>query len=249
MTRPGRSRHPSLARLRPRAASISQDAHMCPCKGAQVIRACAVGTATGRKGGGARIGRPGAPCKAVGASNHSHMEVRCRRAPQCRAIGGPVGRAALRLEPGRATCRSRAAQDADARRAQFGRAWNLRVNRQDRMGRTCEHGRRAEPVSMPKHKPPFFFTVRSHSLVPVTFTVQWSTGTRPGGWACGLVTIGPAGIGTAPAGRRHSLRPGAWAAGPGAAACDLRCRSQHTPSPFEAHWPHMERALLPFGSP
>ena len=34
--------------------------------------------------------------------------------PQFRAIGGPVGHAALRLETGRAACRSRTAQDANA---------------------------------------------------------------------------------------------------------------------------------------
>ena len=34
--------------------------------------------------------------------------------PQFRAIGGPVGHAALCLETGRAACRSRTAQDANA---------------------------------------------------------------------------------------------------------------------------------------
>jgi hypothetical protein len=87
---------------------------------ARVIRACAVGTA--RRG--ARIGRLGAPCKAgVRCCSLTHG-CRCpsRRTPQIRAIGGSVDRAALRLETGRATCRSRATQDTDARRARFGRA-------------------------------------------------------------------------------------------------------------------------------
>ncbi len=39
---------------------------------------------------------------------------RSRRTPHFRAIGGPVGRAALRLATGRATCRSRTAQDPSA---------------------------------------------------------------------------------------------------------------------------------------
>ena len=41
---------------------------------------------------------------------------RRHRAPQFRAIGSPVGRAALRLATGRATCRSRTAQGASAPR-------------------------------------------------------------------------------------------------------------------------------------
>ena len=69
---------------------------------ARVIRACAVGTA--RRG--ARIGRLGAPCKAGGRWCSLTHGCRCRRAPQFRAIGSPVGRAALRLETGRATCRA-----------------------------------------------------------------------------------------------------------------------------------------------
>ena len=77
---------------------------------ARVIRACAVGIA--RRG--AQIGRLGAPCKAGGRRCSLTQECRCRRTPQFRAIGGPVCRAALRLETGRATCRSRTAQDPSA---------------------------------------------------------------------------------------------------------------------------------------
>ena len=79
---------------------------------ARVIRACAVGVA--RRG--AQIGRLGAPCKAGGRRCSLTHDVICRSAAQFRAIGGPVGRAALRLETGRATCRSRTAQDANAPR-------------------------------------------------------------------------------------------------------------------------------------
>ena len=77
---------------------------------AHVIRACAVGIARP----GAQIGRLGASCKAGGHWYLLPHDGRCRRAPQLRAIGGPVGRAALRLETGRATCRSRTAQDSSA---------------------------------------------------------------------------------------------------------------------------------------
>ena len=79
---------------------------------ARVIRACAVGVA--RRG--AQIGRLGAPCKAGGRWCSLPHGCRRHRAPQFRAIGSPVGRAALRLETGRATCRSRTAQDANAPR-------------------------------------------------------------------------------------------------------------------------------------
>ncbi len=81
---------------------------------ARVIRACAVGVA--RRG--AQIGRlgPGAPCKAGGRWCSLPHGCRCHRAPQFRAIGSPVGRAALRLETGRATCRPRTAQNANAPR-------------------------------------------------------------------------------------------------------------------------------------
>jgi hypothetical protein len=79
---------------------------------ARVIRACAVGIA--RRG--AQIGRLGAPCKAGGHWCSLLHGCRCHRAPQFRAIGRPVGHAALRLETGRATCRSRTAQDANAPR-------------------------------------------------------------------------------------------------------------------------------------
>ncbi len=60
----------------------------------QVKRACAVGIA--RRG--AQIGRLGAPCKAGGRWWPLTHECRCCRAPQFRAIGDPVGRAALPLE-------------------------------------------------------------------------------------------------------------------------------------------------------
>jgi hypothetical protein len=63
---------------------------------------------------GARIGRLGAPCKAGRRWCSLTHGARSRRAPHFRAIGGPVGRAALRLETGRATCRSRTAQDPNA---------------------------------------------------------------------------------------------------------------------------------------
>ena len=77
---------------------------------ARVIRACAVGIA--RRG--ARKGRLGTPCKAGRRWCSLPHDGRCRRAPHFRAIGGPFGRAALRLETGRATCRSRTAQDPSA---------------------------------------------------------------------------------------------------------------------------------------
>ncbi len=77
---------------------------------ARVMRACAVGIA--RRG--AQIGRLGAPCKAGGRWCSLPHGCRCHRALQLRAIGGPVGRAALRLETGRAGCRSRTAQNASA---------------------------------------------------------------------------------------------------------------------------------------
>ena len=60
----------------------------------RVKRACAVGIA--RRG--AQIGRLGAPCKAGGRWWPLTHECRCCRAPQFRAIGDPVGRAALPLE-------------------------------------------------------------------------------------------------------------------------------------------------------
>ena len=60
----------------------------------RVKRACAVGIA--RRG--AQIGRLGAPCKAGGRWCSLTHECRCCRAPQFRAIGDPVGRAALPLE-------------------------------------------------------------------------------------------------------------------------------------------------------
>ena len=56
----------------------------------RVKRACAVGMA--RRG--AQIGRLGAPCKAGGHYWTLTHEYRCRRAPQIRAIGDPIGRAA-----------------------------------------------------------------------------------------------------------------------------------------------------------
>ena len=98
------------------------------------IRACAVGTA--RRG--ARIGRLGAPCKAGGRWCSLTHGLICRRTPQFRAIGGSVGRAALRLETGWATCRSRATQDTDARRARFGRAWVVQTGGARWTGRTCD---------------------------------------------------------------------------------------------------------------
>ncbi len=55
---------------------------------------------------------PGLRCKVGGRRCSLTHDVMCRSAPQFRAIGGPVGRAALRLETGRATCRSRTAQDS-----------------------------------------------------------------------------------------------------------------------------------------
>jgi len=64
---------------------------------ARVIRACAVGIARP----GAQIGRLGASCKAGGRWYSLTHDGGCRRAPQFRAIGGPVGRAALRLVSGR----------------------------------------------------------------------------------------------------------------------------------------------------
>ena len=80
---------------------------------ARVIRACAVAVGIAKRG--AQIRRLGASCKAgVRWCSLPHGR-RCRHgdAPQFRAIGGPVGRAALRLETGRATraatCRSRTA--------------------------------------------------------------------------------------------------------------------------------------------
>ena len=42
-------------------------------------------------------------CKAGGYWYLLPHDGRCRRAPQLRAIGGPISRAALRLETGRAT--------------------------------------------------------------------------------------------------------------------------------------------------
>ena len=60
----------------------------------RVERACAVGIA--RRG--AQIGRLGAPCKAAGRCCPLTHECICCRAPQFRAIGDPVGRAALPLE-------------------------------------------------------------------------------------------------------------------------------------------------------
>ena len=56
----------------------------------RVKRACAVGMA--RRG--AQIGRLEAPCKAGGHYWALTHECRCRRAPQIRAIGDPIGRAA-----------------------------------------------------------------------------------------------------------------------------------------------------------
>ena len=81
----------------------------------RVKRACAVGMV--RRG--AQIGRLGAPCKAGGRWCSLPHGCRCHRAPQYRASGSPVGRAALRLETGRAACRSRAAQDANATETNF----------------------------------------------------------------------------------------------------------------------------------
>ena len=56
----------------------------------RVKRACAVGMA--RRG--AQIGRLGAPCKAGGHCWPLTHGCRCRRAPQIRAMGDPIGRAA-----------------------------------------------------------------------------------------------------------------------------------------------------------
>ena len=56
----------------------------------RVKRACAVGIA--RRG--AQIGRLTAPCKAGGHYWTLTHGCRCRRAPQIRAIGDPIGRAA-----------------------------------------------------------------------------------------------------------------------------------------------------------
>ncbi len=100
---------------------------------ARVVRACAVGVA--RRG--AQMGRLGAPCKAGGRWCSLPHERRCRRAPQFRAIGSPVGRAALRLETGRATCRSRTRQ-MQARRDIDERAWVVRTDWAGWMGRTCD---------------------------------------------------------------------------------------------------------------
>ncbi len=67
-----------------------------PLARALVVRACAVRDGVARRG--AQIGGLGAPCKAGGHWYLLQHDVRCRRAPQLRAI---VGRAALRLATGR----------------------------------------------------------------------------------------------------------------------------------------------------
>jgi hypothetical protein len=103
-----------------------------------LVRACAVGIA---RPPGAKmaaralaVGRLGAPCKAGGHRCSLLLVVhgcRCHRAPQFRAIGSPVGRAALRLETGRATWAVRKPRRMQARP---GTIWT-------RMGRTSRPGR------------------------------------------------------------------------------------------------------------
>ena len=83
----------------------------------------------------------------VGAHSYMDADVTARHV-QFRAIGGPVGHAALRLETGRATYRSRTAQDASAKRYIDGRAWVVRAGWACWMGRT--HDARKE-IAFPTH--------------------------------------------------------------------------------------------------
>ncbi len=101
---------------------------------ARVVRACAVGVA--RRG--AQIGRLGAPCKAGGYWCSLPHGCRCRRAPQLRAIGGPVGRAALRLATGRGHLPFANRAGCKRARARFGRAWVVRAGRAGWMGRASD---------------------------------------------------------------------------------------------------------------
>ena len=97
----------------------------------RVKRACAVGMV--RRG--AQIGRLGSPCKAGGHCWPLTHGCRCRRAPQLRAIGDPIGRAA----PPHERSQPRTAHEPrglDARKAQAERAHIVSAGRAGSMGRT-----------------------------------------------------------------------------------------------------------------
>ena len=98
---------------------------------ARVKRACAVGIA--RRG--AQIGRLGAPCKAGGHCWALTHECRCCRAPQFRAIGDPIGRAALPLE-GSQPRAAREPRIMDKPKVNFECAPTMRTDRESWMGRT-----------------------------------------------------------------------------------------------------------------
>ena len=92
---------------------------------------CAVGMV--RRG--AQIGRLGSPCKAAGRCCSLTHGCRCRRAPQFRAIGDPIGRAA----PPHERSQPRTAHEPrglDARKAQAERAHIVSAGRAGSMGRT-----------------------------------------------------------------------------------------------------------------
>ena len=111
---------------------------------ARVIRACAVGIA--RRG--AQIGRLGAPCKAGGHWCSLPHGCRCRRAPHFRAIGGPVGRAALCLATGRGHLPFADRAGCKRARARFGRAWVVRAGRAGWMGRASDA---RKEIACPSH--------------------------------------------------------------------------------------------------
>ena len=106
----------------------------------RVKRACAVGMV--RRG--AQIGRLGSPCKAGGRRCSLTDGCRCRYAPQIRAIGDLIGRAA----PPHERSQPRTAHEPrglDARKAQAERAHIVSAGRAGSMGRTRD-ARKANKV-------------------------------------------------------------------------------------------------------
>ncbi len=104
------------------------------------------GEARGSSNGKARL-RVGGSCKAGVRWYLLPHDGRCRRAPQLRAIGGPICRAALRLETGRATGTCSRVGTAhvwhimphmQTPTANFGHACVVLAGRAGWMGRTCD---------------------------------------------------------------------------------------------------------------